>query len=164
MLEYTMKIEEPHAEQQEPVMEVGEATSQDAEAIARIHRATFEATYPKFPKLHSAEQDLEHFKNLLERSRILVAKQNGEFAAYCAFGNGWLTDLYVAPEYQDQGLGTLLLNKAKDESSELQLWTFQENQSARRFYEHNGFVPAEETDGHANEEKQPDIRYVWRKQ
>ena len=90
--------------------------------------------------------------------------QDGQVAAYSVFANGWLTDLYVAPEYQRQGLGTLLLDKANDESSELQLWTFQENESARRFYERNGFVSAEETDGHANEEKQPDVRYLWRKQ
>ena len=156
-----MNIEQP---EEQSAVEVREASSQDAEAIARIHRSTFDATYRKFPKLHSAEQDLEHFRSVLERSRVFIVKQDGQVAAYCAFANGWLTDLYVAPEYQRQGLGTLLLDKAKDESSELQLWTFQENESARRFYERNGFVSAEETDGHANEEKQPDVRYVWRKQ
>ena len=153
----------PNGEQQEPVVEVREATSQDAEAIARIHRITFDAAYPKFPKLHSTEQDFEHFKSVVERSRVFIVKQHGRVTAYSAFANGWLTDLYVAPEYQRQGLGTLLLDKAKDESSELQLWTFQENESARRFYERNGFVSAEETDGQANEEKRPDVRYVWRK-
>jgi hypothetical protein len=30
-----------------------------------------------------------------------------------------------------------------------------------RFYERHGFVEAERTDGRRNEERAPDIRYVW---
>jgi hypothetical protein len=42
----------------------------------------------------------------------------------------------------------------------LQLWTFQVNARARRFYESHGFVAVEETDDN-NQEKQPDVRYEW---
>ena len=42
-----------------------------------------------------------------------------------------------------------------------QLWTFQDNARARRFYEARGFVAEEFTDGAGNEEKTPDVRYVW---
>lgn len=38
----------------------------------------------------------------------------------------------------------------------------QVNESARRFYERHDFVAAEYTDGHGNEEREPDVRYVWR--
>ena len=41
----------------------------------------------------------------------------------------------------------------------LQLWTFQVNDRARRFYERNGFTIAEMTDGAGNQEREPDIRY-----
>jgi GNAT superfamily N-acetyltransferase len=43
----------------------------------------------------------------------------------------------------------------------LWLWTFQANAGARRFYERNGFAPVEFTDGAANEEHEPDVRYEW---
>ena len=43
----------------------------------------------------------------------------------------------------------------------LQLWTFQVNEAARRFYERQGFVAAESTDGSGNEERSPDVRYTW---
>ena len=33
---------------------------------------------------------------------------------------------------------------------------------ARRFYEHHGCEVAEFTDGSRNDEKLPDMRYVWR--
>jgi hypothetical protein len=34
--------------------------------------------------------------------------------------------------------------------------------TARRFYERHGFVSVERTDGLHNEEREPDISYVWR--
>ncbi|WP_298279395.1 hypothetical protein [uncultured Bradyrhizobium sp.] len=42
-----------------------------------------------------------------------------------------------------------------------QLWTFQRNARARRFYEARGFVAVEQTDGSRNEEQEPDVRYLW---
>ena len=41
--------------------------------------------------------------------------------------------------------------------------SFQKNIAARRFYERNGFVVIEETDGAGNEEREPDVLYEWRK-
>lgn len=59
--------------------------------------------------------------------------------------------------------GTLLLRRAMEEHGEgFQLWTFQANEGARRFYERHGFVAVEFTDGARNEEKTPDVRYEWR--
>ena len=43
----------------------------------------------------------------------------------------------------------------------LQLWTFQANAPAQRFYERHGFHEVERTDGAGNEERSPDIRYRW---
>lgn len=42
-----------------------------------------------------------------------------------------------------------------------QLWTFQRKARARRFYKARGFVAVEQTDGSRNEEKEPDVRYLW---
>jgi ribosomal protein S18 acetylase RimI-like enzyme len=44
----------------------------------------------------------------------------------------------------------------------LQLWVFQKNVGARRFYERHGFRLVELTDGAGNEENEPDARYEWR--
>ncbi|HUO12594.1 MAG TPA: GNAT family N-acetyltransferase, partial [Caulobacteraceae bacterium] len=62
-----------------------------------------------------------------------------------------------------QGVGVALLGKAKQDASELSLWTFQQNLRARRFYEKHGFVVVVETDGRDNEEKLPDVLYRWRR-
>ena len=60
------------------------------------------------------------------------------------------------------GLGTRLLDRAKAERPDgLDLWTFQANTGARRFYERHGFVEVARTDGD-NEEGAPDVRLAWR--
>ena len=52
---------------------------------------------------------------------------------------------------------------AKENSPEgLELWTFQVNAPAQRFYERHGFVESFRTDGSENEEREPDIRYAWK--
>jgi putative acetyltransferase len=58
-------------------------------------------------------------------------------------------------------MGCALLDIAKAVSGSLQLWTFQRNIAARRFYEARGFVAVEETDGSHNEEREPDVLYRW---
>ena len=75
---------------------------------------------------------------------------------------GWIDHLYVAPDHMGEGIGGRLLDLAKVRSDgRLELWTFQVNARARRFYEKNDFVEAEQTDGSGNEEREPDVRLAW---
>ena len=76
---------------------------------------------------------------------------------------GWIDHLYVEPARHGQGIGGALVRLAQREQDDLQLHTFQANARARRLYERHGFVVAELTDGHANEEHMPDVRYHWRR-
>jgi GNAT superfamily N-acetyltransferase len=67
----------------------------------------------------------------------------------------------VDPPHTGHGLGSWLVEYAKAEHpGHLDLWTFQANAGARRFYERHGFVAVETTDGD-NEEGAPDVRYCW---
>lgn len=73
----------------------------------------------------------------------------------------WLEHLYIDSAFAGQGLGSRFVDLAKQElSGGVQLWTFQSNVGARRFYERHGFVPVQWTDGD-NEEQAPDVRYVF---
>jgi len=67
----------------------------------------------------------------------------------------------VLPAAQGRGVGTELLDVAKRASDQLELWTFERNAPARRFYEARGFALVEQTDGARNEEREPDARYLW---
>ncbi|QGN59388.1 GNAT family N-acetyltransferase [Nostocoides sp. HKS02] len=73
-----------------------------------------------------------------------------------------LGHLYIAAPHRDRGLGSRFVALAQDRYPEgLQLWTFQSNRAAQRFYERHGFVAVEWTDGQ-NEEGAPDVRMEWR--
>ena len=73
-----------------------------------------------------------------------------------------LAHLYLLRSHTGRGLGARLVGVAKQRFPEgLQLWAFQSNEGAIRFYERHGFVPVEWTDGD-NEEQSRDVRMVWR--
>ncbi len=74
---------------------------------------------------------------------------------------GWIDQLYVLPTAQRRGVGKDLLQVAQNAFGRLQLWTFQRNAPARRFYEARGFALIQQTDGARNEEKEPDVLYLW---
>ena len=74
--------------------------------------------------------------------------------------SGW-TNSTLTPNGQAGGLGSQLVQLAKElRPAGLELWTFQTNVGARRFYESHGFVATAMTDG-TNEERAPDVRYHW---
>ncbi|MGL9617283.1 GNAT family N-acetyltransferase [Bradyrhizobium sp. U531] len=134
----------------------------DMDAAARVHRIAFDAAMPWLAGLHTPDEDRWFY-----RERIFPACQVwGWFAddglgGVIAFRDGWVEQLYVRPAAQGRGAGTQLLDVAKHASDRLELWTFQRNAPARRFYEARGFAPVEQTDGARNEEKEPDVRYLW---
>ena len=86
---------------------------------------------------------------------------DGTLAGFIAFARGWVNQLYIAPQFQQRGLGTELLGIAKRSGPSLELWAFQVNLPAIRFYQRNGFRIVQRTDGAANEAKQPDVRMRW---
>jgi GNAT superfamily N-acetyltransferase len=70
--------------------------------------------------------------------------------------------LYVAPDWIGRGAGRRLLDLAKERRpGGLELYCFQVNARARRFYERNGFEPVAFGDGSGNMERQPDVLYRW---
>lgn len=61
-----------------------------------------------------------------------------------ADGALWISDLYVEPFFQGDGVGRALLEHcmavAQGAGKQLRLWVLEKNGRARRFYEKNGFV------------------------
>jgi GNAT superfamily N-acetyltransferase len=73
-----------------------------------------------------------------------------------------LERIYVEPDEQNRGVGSLLLDKAKELRPDgLYLWVFQKNVGARRLYERHGFKLVKITDGADNMEREPDALYSW---
>ena len=144
-------------------MNLRRAVAQDASAIAVLMRTTFRVSLPFLPDLHTAAEGLTYVSShLIPETTVWVAEIDGVIAGYVAFRPDWIDHLYIHPDQQGQGIGPALLAKAMEDGAAKQLWAFQQNTRARRFYEARGFQAVEFTDGAGNEEKTPDVRYEWR--
>jgi len=134
----------------------------DAPSIARLHRLSMRTAMPWLKDLHTSQDDLAFFRDrVLPSQTVWVAEGQGGLSGYAAFSDGWLHQLYVHPDHGGRGLGSRLLEKAKDGAASLQLWAFQRNTRARTFYESRGFRLIRLTDGAENEEREPDALYRW---
>jgi ribosomal protein S18 acetylase RimI-like enzyme len=140
------------------------AATADAELIAAIFVSSRRAAMPYLPLLYAEVQVLEWIRDVvLPNSRVTVAVSGDHrMGGFASVQSDVLKHLYVSPQLQGQGLGTLLLTAAKEESPRgLRLHVFQQNLSARRFYEGRGFALVELRDGSSNEEGKPEAVYEW---
>ncbi|WP_311932238.1 GNAT family N-acetyltransferase [Microbispora sp. H11081] len=135
----------------------------DAGHVAEVFLAArAEMTY--LPRLHSDAESRAWIAGVvLPSSRVWVAELGGRVAGFAAVSGDLLDHLYVAPGAQNGGVGSALLGHAKRARPHgLDLYVFQRNTGARRFYERHGFTLVAEGDGSGNEENLPDARYRWR--
>jgi putative acetyltransferase len=108
------------------------------------------------------EEDRGYFRqNVFRKCELWGAIDDGCLVGIIAFRKDWIDQLYVLPSSQRRGIGTDLLEIARNAFPSLYAWTFQRNDIARSFYESKGFVKIKETNGAENAEKEPDILYFW---
>jgi putative acetyltransferase len=140
------------------------ATHGDADGVAGVFIASF-GTLTFLPRLHTDEETFDFIANsVLREQEVLVAETDDAPRGFVAMAHGnFVEHLYVHPDHQRRGIGSALLERAKERMPDgFRLWTFQQNATARRFYERHGLRVVELTDGAANEERTPDVLYEWR--
>jgi GNAT superfamily N-acetyltransferase len=138
------------------------ATVCDADAIAHVYSTSFRLlTF--LPMLHTVEEYRRFINNvILKECEVTAAEDESGIVAFLARQGEEVRLLYTRPDRIGMGAGTQLIDAAKASGiGALELWCFQANQLARRFYEARGFHAIRFTDGAQNEERMPDIRYRW---
>jgi GNAT superfamily N-acetyltransferase len=139
------------------------ATMADAEAIAAVFSPSFRLL-SFLPMLHTVEEDRGFIADVvLKQCDVMVAESAGRIASFLARDREEIRVLHTHPDFIGLGAGRLLLDGAKISAAVLELWCFQANAGARRFYERHGFRAIRFTDGQDNEEKTPDVRYRWQR-
>ncbi len=144
-------------------MEIRPATIDDAPDIADLFLRSRRASVPANPPVVHDDEDVHHHfaTTVLPSCETWLAVDAGAIVGMAVMQDGWLDHLHVEPGRTGQRIGSALIDHAKTRRPEgLDLWTFQANTGARRFYERHGFVAVAETDGD-NEEGEPDVRYRW---
>jgi GNAT superfamily N-acetyltransferase len=150
------------APRQEPIVP-RPAVGDDAAPVAAVWLRSRHASVPAIPApVHSDDEVRDWFATVVLPNReAWVIERENHIVALLVLDGTWVDQLYVDPEWTGNGLGSRLLVLAKElRPAGLDLWTFQSNHGAQRFYERHGFAAVAFTDGH-NEEGAPDIHYRW---
>ena len=147
----------------EPVVVLRPARPGDGPAVAEVWLHSFDAALPTVRRAHPDDEVRRWIQDVVVPGEdTWVAESGGAVVGVLALSAGWIDQLYLDPDARGRGIGDRFVALAQQRSpSGLQLWTFQVNRSAQRFYERHGFVAVERTDGAGNEEREPDVRYRW---
>ncbi|MCL6283857.1 GNAT family N-acetyltransferase [Ruegeria sp. 2012CJ41-6] len=113
------------------------------------------------PNLHSGAETIAFCGTMIARGWVTVAESDGQVAGFLARDGALIHSLYMSRGLRGQGIGARLLAQAKAQSDRLELFAFQANPGAARFYLREGFVEAARSDGRGNDENLPDIKFVW---
>jgi GNAT superfamily N-acetyltransferase len=140
------------------------AALRNASELAQIHVRARTAAMPWLPTLHSTEETATWMANVvLPRQDVWIALRDGAVVGFVALMPGWIEQLYVDPIAWRSGIGSALIDHAKQHHPEgFRLWTFQRNAMARSFYRKHGLIEIRSTDGYDNEEKEPDVLLGWK--
>ncbi|GAA1779932.1 GNAT family N-acetyltransferase [Nostocoides veronense] len=139
------------------------ATTDDAPALAELFWQIRQECVPQIPMIVHPRDTVEPFlRGQIETATTWVAQVGGDLIGFLVLSEpDHLDHLYLRREHTGSGLGSCLLELAKDTlPGGLQLWAFQANVSAIRFYERHGFTQVAWTDGD-NDEGAPDVLMVW---
>jgi GNAT superfamily N-acetyltransferase len=140
-------------------------TAADACAAADLWLRARKAALGVIPKPVHSDDDVRAWfaSHVVRESELWMAEDpTGRLTGILVLDGPWVDQLSVEPTLTGRGVGAGLLRLAKRERPDgLRLWTFASNTGAQRFYERHGFVATRRTDGRDDEERAPDILYVW---
>jgi len=154
----------PGASSRASEVTIRRAGPDDGPALGDVWLGAWRATFD-FPPAHP-DDDVRRWlaSELLPTRETWVAVDGaGRVIALMALTETMVDQLYVAPDWIGRGIGSRLIDLAKERRpAGLDLYCFAVNGRARAFYERREFTPIATGDGSGNEERQPDIRYAWR--
>jgi len=143
-------------------VEIVEYADEYGRELVRMWRDSFERAVGVVDP-HPLDEQLRYLEEkVVPENQVLVVlgKGGSGVIAFMASTPEMINQLYVHVGHQHQGIGSLLVNLAKQRSSgRLRLFTFRANESAQRFYERHRFKVI----SHGFEEnwQLEDLEYEW---
>ena len=118
----------------------------DIDAVANIWLNSNIQAHSFIPK----EYWMKYFgkvKEMLPQSTVYVYENNGSVQGFIGLTENHIEGIFVLESVRGKGIGTQLLNQAKQLFSSLTLQVYERNQSALRFYFKEGFqITKKQTD------------------
>jgi ribosomal protein S18 acetylase RimI-like enzyme len=141
------------------------AQAGDAGAVAALYLAVRRQEMAYAPLQHSDAEVQQWLRDVLipAGNCWLLVDHQGDLLGLISVSvdvgsRGWIDQLYLSAESRGRGLGSELLWHALGLLPRpVQLYTFEPNVGAQRFYERHGFALVARGDGRGNEEGCPDL-------
>lgn len=112
---------------------------------------------------HPFEDQLRFLNEELSQTHsvwLALEESSGKVIGVLAFTPHKISQLYVHVDHQNMGIGSALLDIAKEHADGcLRLFTFERNKKARQFYESRGFNLVAR--GFEDAMKLEDVEYEW---
>lgn len=135
----------------------------DLEDTVQLWYQTWHQTFPhlQHPQPYSTWKARFH-NDLVVQGSVWIAELENWIVGFVVVtkNNQYLDQLFVHTDYHNRGIGSALLNKAKEICPQgLTLCTLQQNMQARAFYERHGFKVSKLSINKIN--GQPNVIYYW---
>jgi ribosomal protein S18 acetylase RimI-like enzyme len=135
----------------------------DLEATVQLWYQTWHQTFPQIRHPQPYAQWQARFRDdLAVRGNVWIAELEDQIVGFVIVmkQEQWLDQLFIDPMYQNRGIGSALLDKAKAICPQgLELHTLQQNTKACAFYERHGFKASKLSINKIN--GQPNVEYYW---
>lgn len=93
-------------------------------------------------------------KEVLPQAEVYVDEEDGKIRGFIGITQGYIAGVFVSGDYQAQGIGSQLLDKAKTLYPSLTLSVYAKNDRAVSFYLQKGFkIIKEQKDESTNEQE-----------
>lgn len=126
---------------------IAQVDESNLDAAAEVHAISWRASHreicrPEFVAAHTTARQREYLRKKLQGGSCLFLLMDDVSVGLVTVTGNLIEDLYVLPDRQGQGYGTLLLQHAIRECSGTPtLWVLETNCRAAQFYKHRGFRP-----------------------
>lgn len=115
----------------------------DLEAVMRIWKSENIKAHSFISKEYW-ENNYNYVKENLPNAEIYVYSLKEDIMGFIGLNKNYIEGLFVDTSNQCNGIGTSLLNKAKENRNNLTLNVYKKNLNAINFYKKNGFVVIDE--------------------
>lgn len=104
--------------------------------------------------------NFEAVQEQITRAEVFVYEANGKIQGFTGIAGTYIAGIFVDGNYRSKGIGSQLLDYAKQTHNELSLGVYKKNERAVSFYFREGFSIL--SDGIDEDTKEAEYKMVWK--
>lgn len=136
------------------MIQIREMESRDVQLLADIWLKTSLIAHNFIPKDYWINSKSLMIEKYLPNSEVYVAEKENDIFGFIALSENYIASIFVDIEQQGKGIGSLLLNYAKNLRNELTLNVYQKNEKSVNFYKSKNFIILSESTDQPTLEKE----------